>query len=95
MSAWRPGDVFVDDDLTPEQLDEIYGKHANEVGVKRESLAAQHRRFGRTAVRDDELDTDLIDLQYGDMVAGDGIGNVQGNPAARQEFDRRLREAES
>ena len=59
------------------------------------SLAEDDRRHGRVSVSAGEaLDTELIDMQYGDMVPGDGIGRVQGNPAARQEFERRLREAE-
>jgi len=86
----------VDDDLTPEQLEAIYGAQASEVGLKGESLAAQDRRLGRRPVTDDEhLDLALIDLQFGDLVAGDGIGRVQGDKAARTEFERRLREAES
>lgn len=59
------------------------------------SFREDDRRHGRVSVSDDEeLDTALIDLQYGDLVAGDGIGRIQGNPAARQEFERRLHEAE-
>lgn len=83
------------DDLTPEQLDEIYGSQPLEVGVKGESLTAQDRRFGRQPVTNDErLDAQLIDLQYGDLIAVDGIGRVQGDEAARAEFERRLREVE-
>jgi hypothetical protein len=60
------------------------------------SLVEDDRRFGRTAVADDaKLDTDLIGLQFGDLVTGDGIGRTQGNKAARAEFERRLREAET
>jgi len=60
------------------------------------SLAEDDRRRGRLPVAEDEkLDTALIDLQYGDMVASDGIGKIQGKPEARAAFERRLREAES
>jgi len=46
------------------------------------SFREDDRRRGRTPVAEDEqLDTDLIDLQYG-------------NQAARQEYERGLREAE-
>jgi hypothetical protein len=58
-------------------------------------VAEDDRRLGRVSVREDEeLDTDLIDMQFGDLTASDGIGKVQGNPAARAEFERRLKEAE-
>ncbi len=71
-----------EDDLSPEQLDEMYGHHANEVGVRRESFRDEDRRLGRVPVRDDEeLDTALIDLQFG-------------NAAQCKEFERRLQEAE-
>lgn len=52
--------------------------------------------FGRRPVTDDEkLDADLIGLQFGDLMTGDGIGRVQGDKAARAQFERRLREAET
>ncbi len=83
------------DDLTPEQLDEMYSRELSVVGIKGESLAARDRRFGRGPVSDDEqLDADLIDMQFGDLIAGDRIGRVQGDKAARAEFERRLREAQ-
>jgi hypothetical protein len=94
MNARREVHAVVDD-LTAEQLEEIYGDQAAEVGVKAESLAAADRRLGRVPVVDGEvLDTALVDMQYGDVVAGDDIGQVQGNTAARAEFERQLREAE-
>jgi hypothetical protein len=60
------------------------------------SLCEDDLRHGRRAVADDEmLDAGLVDLQYGDLVAGDGIRRVQGDKAGRAEFERQLREAES
>jgi hypothetical protein len=52
-------------DLTPQQLEEIYGDQTSAEG---EDLAAQDRRLKRVPVADDEkLDTDLIDKQYADL----------------------------
>jgi hypothetical protein len=86
-----------EDDLTPEQLEEIYGALASEVGVKGMSHAAQDdRQHRRLPVADGErLDTELIDMQHGDFVASVGIGRLGGDKAARAEFLRRLRQAEA
>ncbi len=55
----------MDDDLTAQQLDEIYADETLDQG---EGLAAQDRRHNRLPVDEDEqLDTDLIDKQHADI----------------------------
>jgi hypothetical protein len=83
------------DDLAPPEMTYEAANTTTEYWRAYVDFRESDRLHGRRPVANNEqLDTALIDLQFGDIVASDGIGKVKGSSSARTEFERRLRDAE-